>query len=230
MSIYDFDVDIIAPENLPPDLRKPKQIAWLKVLSIPLQTLWNYFFVDYADGSNYPDYDIGLPYSSTDIVIYSNKKVYQCIKDAIAGIEPTDSVYWVLINDNFIGARERVVYNSRKIVLEYALNKWFRVPYSLPWQGADHLTQIWIENNNINGNFMLMGETGETSSAMSAQSINSTSFMGEAFTPNQYDFTIWVPIAVFNAQGSTDPNREQAIRNFADKYILAGIKYFVDTY
>jgi hypothetical protein len=99
MSIYIFSTDYIGEKLLPPALRTPKQLAWLKVLLRPIQTVWTYFFVDYYGGSLYVNYDNSLAYVRGDRVIYSNKKVYECILDASAGIEPSDTTYWVKIND-----------------------------------------------------------------------------------------------------------------------------------
>ena len=45
-----------------------------------------------------------------------------------------------------------------------------------------------------------------------------------------YDYTIFVPDAVYTALGSTANDREYAIRNFADKYNLAGMQYDVQSY
>jgi hypothetical protein len=162
-------------------------------------------------------------YTKTERVIYSDKKVYECIEDAIAGINCDNTVYWVKINDNFIGASERAKYNSQKIVFEYALNKWFRVPSGDP--------QIYIVNNIIASSAFLMGATGTYSSAMASGSVFSTSYMGASYSvATLFDYTIYVPLAVFNAQGTTIPNRETTIRNFADIYNLIGMKYNIITY
>lgn len=208
---------------MPPALRHTIHLSWLKVILKPIQSFWKLIFVDYKDGSLYSVYDVSLGYVRTNRVVYSDRKVYECILNASAGITPSNATYWVKVNDNFIGASERVKYNAQKIVFEYALNKWFFV---------DPLAdQIYIENNIVNASFFLMGgQTGETSSKLPQFSINATSYLGNVYSPTNNDFTIYVPVAVFNAQGSTTANREQAIRNFADMYNLAGMIYNVSTY
>ena len=40
----------------------------------------------------------------------------------------------------------------------------------------------------------------------------------------------FVPIAVFTSLGDTNDNRENAVRNFADIYNLAGMRYDVQSY
>jgi hypothetical protein len=223
MSIYTLSVNYISEKLVPPSLRGAKHLAWLKTILKPVQTLWKYIFIDYKNGSPYANYDVSLSYNTTDRVIYSNKKVYECIKNASVGINCDDSEYWLKINDNFIGASERVKYNSQKIVFEYALNKWFDVQSYDP--------QIYIQNNVIAGSAFVMGSTGSYSSPMALSGVYSTTYMGLAysFIP-LYDYTIYVPTLVFNAQGSTLANRENAIRNFADIYNLIGMKYNVITY
>lgn len=223
MSIYIFNTNFIGEKLVPPALRGTIHLAWLKVILAPIQSLWRLIFVDYKDGSLYARYNSLSAYVRTDRVVYSDRKVYECILNASAGITPANTTYWVKVNDNFIGASERVKYNSQKILFEYALNKWFFVD-----PAAD---QIYIENNIVNGSFFLLGgQDGLTSSKLANNSVDSSSYLGNAYTPTLYDYTIYVPLAVFNAQGSTTANREQAIRNFADKYNLAGMIYNVVTY
>jgi hypothetical protein len=48
--------------------------------------------------------------------------------------------------------------------------------------------------------------------------------------PAQYNFTINVPSALFATLGNNLTNRENTIRSFADKYVLAGITYNIITY
>ena len=50
------------------------------------------------------------------------------------------------------------------------------------------------------------------------------------YQTNTNDYTIFVPIAVFTALGDTNDNRENAVRNFADIYNLAGMRYDVQSY
>jgi hypothetical protein len=223
MSIYIYSTNYISEKLVPPSLRGTKHLAWLKVILSPIQWLWNRIFVDYADGSLYAQYSIISSYVKGDIVVYSDRKVYQCIANAGAGILPSDTNYWIKINDNFIGVRERIRYNAQKKTFEYALNKWFFVPPTDP--------QIYIVNNIVVPDGFIMGETGAYSSYMASDSFYSTTYMGATYTTTtSYDYTIYVPFLVFNAQGSTTANREQAIRNFADIYNLVGMKYNVITY
>ena len=55
--IYDYDNELVGEQLTPPVLRKTKFLAWLNVITSPVQKLWNTIFIDYKDGSDYPDYD-----------------------------------------------------------------------------------------------------------------------------------------------------------------------------
>lgn len=43
-------------------------------------------------------------------------------------------------------------------------------------------------------------------------------------------FTLFVPVAVYNALGATNPDRERRFREFSDKYAVAGLVYQITTY
>ena len=76
----------------------------------------------------------------------------------------------------------------------------------------------------------MLGQTGEYSSKVARNSLFSQSFLGRAYTYSNIAFSIFVPIAVFNALAGNNTDRENIIRAFADKYVLAGIEYNVITY
>jgi hypothetical protein len=223
-NIYDFDVDVSAPELMPPVLRQNTHKAWFKVLLKPIQYLWALIFQEYKEGlSSYAAWTNALGYSIGVRVRYTDKAIYECIQGAFGNTQsPINTLYWVKIQDNFIGANERVKYNSQIIVFEYALNKWF-INLFTP-------NQIYITNNATSSQ-MLMGQTSAYSSPIAANSIFSTYYMGNAYTPTQYDFTINFPIALFNAlPPALNADKEKLIRNFADKYKLAGMTYNIITY
>jgi hypothetical protein len=225
MGIYSLNTDFITENLMPTALRTNKHLAWLKVLMKPLYVLFNVNFLEYKDGSISSIYDSGTTYTFGQRVIHTNKSTYELIVSSSLAVDPTNTTNWVKINDCFIGSNERASYNAQKMLFEYALNKFFLVdPYP-----AD---QIYITNRVYYGNPFLMSTSGAASSTMPINSTYSTTYLGSAytFTTGVYDYTIYVPIAVFNNQGSNDANREQAIRNFADKYNLAGMIYLVETY
>ncbi len=163
-----------------------------------IQILRDRFFNDYADGFTGDKWDVSMSYNSGEKVRYIDHSVYECINDSAAGILPTNILYWVKIQEIYIGVRERSRYNSRKMLLEFILNKWFEVD-ALP---SD---QIYITNNQ-------------------------TYFLSNNPTFGQNNFTIFVPLAVFNLIDADPTNAENTVRSIANKYVLAGINYNVETY
>lgn len=230
-TIYDIDFNLQAENIIPPDKRKTKLLAYLKALVLPVQILRDRFFNWYANGLT-PGIDadfwvLGMGVGPEEYVIGPDNAVYECVNSL--GVSPSmiapglDTENFVKIQDVYIGLRERLKYNSRKIVLEYILNKWFRVD-PLP---SD---QIYIENHEIYGTFFILGETGETSSSMADSSLNQSYFLGNVYTYDPYAFTIWVPAAVFAAIDPDPTTAENIVRSIADKYVIAGMIYNVDTY
>jgi hypothetical protein len=222
MAIYDYDNEIVAEQLTPPTLRESKFLAWLYVITKPIQNFWSLIFEDYKIGSNYTDFGFFTQYYVGDRVLFADKAIYECIKNSLNN-SCLDNVFWKKVNDNFIGVDERVKYNSQLIVLEYALNKWF-----LNLSATD---QIFLNTNTLTTNLFLMAQTGTYSSTMANSSPFSAYFMpNNATYPAQYNFTINVPLDLFDTLATTTINKENVIRQFADKYVLAGITYNVTTY
>lgn len=215
MGIYNIDTDFVGEQLTPPDLRKTKMLAWLKVLLNPLSNLFNINFLDYKIGNSYTNYDNSTTYNFGDIVLYTDKSTYQCIVSTSVGVNPLNATNWIKINDIFIGSDERVRYNAQTILFNYLLNRYFQT------------TGIYIANNLTEDNSFVMGNSGEQSSVMTNNSIYQENYLGNTYTYQPYDFTIFVPSAFYASLGSEADN---LIRNIADKYNLAGIVYNIDTY
>jgi hypothetical protein len=218
--IYIIQFSLLWEKLFPPHLRKTLHLVWGAVLVAPLQSLRDLIFNDYANGSYASKYDNATAYVVGDKV-YLNRVLYKCI-DATTGNAPTNTTYWEVLLDNRIGVRERIKYNSRKVLFEYALNRWFEIGLSYP--------QIYITNNNIYGTAFLLGATGEYSSSMANSSYYQQYYLGNTYDYNSYAFTIYVPIAVFNALASNNTDRENIIRGFANRYVISGMNYNVITY
>lgn len=225
-SIYDIDFDLQADNLNHPLRRKTKISAFLHSLVYPLQRLRDFFFNNYDVTATYSDYSGATAYVYGDMVIWTDKCIYELISATSTGNAPSDTANWIKLNDTFIGVSERVKYNSQKLLFEYALNKFFRVA-ALP---AD---QIYITNNLIDAGVNFLMNTGSSeSSVMPLNSVYQIHYMGlmPTYQTSVYDYTIFVPAAVYAALGSTANDREYSIRNFADKYNLAGMQYDIQTY
>lgn len=219
--IYIIQFSIFWEKMLPPIFRKAIQIAWGAVVLKPLQSLRDLVFENFANGSYYSAWDYGTPYVVGDRVYYTDLAVYECVEASLHNL-PTSTLYWKKILDSKIGVRERIKYNSQKILFEYHLNKSFDIPNADP--------QIYIDNNNVYNNVFLLGETGEYSSTLAEYSTNQYTYLGLSQSYDFYNFTIFVPLAFFNTLGVSDNVREMVIRNYADRFVLAGMNYNVLTY
>ncbi len=220
MSIYNVDFSGLWNTLTPPILRKPVQQNWGTSLMKPVQYLRDLVLDDYADGSGYNIYSNASTYTTDDRVVYIDRGVYESISGS-TGVSPNDVNYWNKINDNYIGVRERVKYNSQKILFEYSLNKWFQC------------TGIYIDNTRFSTGGFVMGNTGAYSSTLSniSTSLNTT-YLNNSGWSGYTDscYTIYVPNVVFTGLSSTTIESENIIRSFADDYNLAGILYSVSGY
>lgn len=226
MSIYTYDSNTVGEQLTPPILRKAKFLAFLYVLVKPIQNLWELVFAEYITGvGTHSIYSDAVSYSIGNVVVWNNGYVYECIKTPlVAGTKPSDTIYWLLRNTNFIGSDNRVKYNSQIIKLEYQLNKWY--------QNLASATQIYIENNTAISMQFVMGNDGANSSVMPNDSIYQEQYMGNdpTYPDVSFDFTILVPTALYTTLGTTASNREYNVRAFVNQYVLSGIKYKINTY
>jgi hypothetical protein len=111
------------------------------------------------------------------------------------------------------------------LVLTYALNKWFGTSFFQPPVQSD----IYITNDAIATPAFLVGQNESNSSKISTT--GSTEFIGTTVTYSaQVNFTIHVPVAVYNALDTTGINNDKIFRNFVDQYVPAGILYAIQTY
>jgi hypothetical protein len=224
MSFFPINFNILVQQLIPPLLRKPIEIAWLKSLGKPLQYN-NDNFITYISGSTFNPYNNSVSYTSGSTVTYIDRCEYSNISGS-TGIIPTDINYWVKLNDNYIGAIERSKYNAQRYLYEYALNRWFLVPNtttSTVFSPSNN--NIYIQTTTASTQSFLMGQTGPYSSNMTNNGIYSTSFMTNNYiTPSSYDYTVYVPNYIYTA------NTESTIRSFCDTLNISGMMYNVLSY
>jgi len=201
----------------PPMLRLSKHLSWAATLLKPIQWLKDVIFNDYADGVTSPLYDNSTLYNIGNRVYYIDRAEYECIS-TVVGFPPTNPTYWKKVIDNYIGVRERVKYNSRKLTYEWALNRWFMC------------SGIYIENHDIEFDGFMLGSNSTTSTTLSYNS-------NQLFYPNYLsyasyvgvpDYTIWVPTLVY--AGPLINLDDNFVRTIADLYNLAGMQYDIKTY
>lgn len=214
--LYDVDFNQQAVDILPPDKRSPKMVALQRALLFAAQWSRDLVLGSYKRGSIAPVY-AGGTYNKYDQVIF-NKAVYYSLVDSNAAL-PTDTTGWIKVQDNFLGADERVKYNGQKIVLEYALNHRFGGTFRPP--GSSSLSDIYI--NNI-GPVAVGFRVGKTIGSSVGQT-TSSDFIG-----HRYPF---VQVNNFNINFLTSlyvQTNEQAVRDFVEPVIPASLRYTITTY
>lgn len=141
-TIYDIDFDQFAVQQLPPDKRFKRQVAWVRILLSVLQYLRDIWFGSYRTGSTAPTWVNSAPYAKYDLVKYSNKIIYESLIDNNSEV-PTNTSAWRVAQLNFIGLSERILYNGQKIVLEWAMNKWFGTTFRQPTYMGNYCELRW---------------------------------------------------------------------------------------
>lgn len=224
MSIFPYDINYVQEKLTPPLLRTPIRLDWLKVLERPIQLKYDDIFglSSFTRGFNKAKWSVVTAYVVGDRVRYGIA-IWECLV-ANTGISPdSDLAKWLLIEPDFVGADERVKYNSGKMLFEYVLNRYLNTT-------ATTIPTIYILTNTIDTNGFYMGSDGDGTYGELGTNTNQNDFLGTAYTLGQKAFTIYVPLALFTSLGNSAANREQVVRNVADKYALSGIQYLVTTY
>lgn len=223
MSIYNLNYIQKVVELLPPDKRGPKMVNWLIDLLGPMGVNYSDLFVDYKTGSDYDLYDSLTTYNTGDRVQYS-QSIYESIIDNNT-LNPTDLSGWRVYEEYFIGVDERITYNHLKIVLEHALNKRFNTTFRQP----NLVSDIYIETNVPAANVFVVGSVEQESSIVYRETSSEYIINGYSFAIFN-NFTVYVPLAVYEAQSADINAREPIFRYFIDKYNSAGLNYNIITY
>ncbi len=215
MSIYDVDFAPVSVELLPPDKRSPSNINILLAMLKPLQWIHDLVFGSYYAGPTCPNYAPGT-WNKYDQVIYL-KHVYQSLIDGNTDLPTTTN--WQLIQDNFIGVQERILYNGSKLVLEYALNKQFNTVFRQP----NNVSDIYISNIAAVAAGFLVGLTEPFCPSVGATT--SSDAIGSISTFVQINnFQINIPAAAYAL------TNDSAIRNFVNKYVPLSMNFTIQPY
>ena len=222
MSFYDLDINQNAVDLLPPDKRYNKIVAFITALLSPLQWLHDMIFNSYYIGSTAAAYAPGT-WNKYQQVIYRNS-VYESLIDGNTDL-PTVTTSWELVQDNYIGVIDRIKYNCSKLVLEYSLNKQFGATFRQPPNTSD----IYITINTLPfASFVYGGVDGISSDVYSTDQTDVIiDSYGSIGNPN---YTVNVPVSVYNAAGINGAARESSFRKFIDKYNAIGLVYQITTY
>lgn len=214
--LFDIDMNQQAVDILPPDKRAPGILSLQRALLSACQWSRDLILGSYKKGSPAPPY-AGGTYNKYDQVVF-NKAVYYSLVANNSAL-PTDTLSWLKIQENFIGADERVRYNGQKVVLEYALNHRFGGTFRPP--GSSSLSDIYI--NNV-GPVAVGFRIGKTIGSTVGQT-TSSDFIG-----HRYPF---VQVNNFNINflnGLYILTNEQAVRDFVDPIIPSSLRYIITPY
>lgn len=219
--MYSIDYNQKVIETLTPDKRQPKTTAYLQQLAKEVSVNHNQLFSIYKQYNLSSTWEAGS-YPINSVVRYG-KSIYAAVENTTD--EPSYSNAWIMVSPNFMGNDFRLAITGEKLVLEYALNLWFNTAFrQLP-----ALSDIYLKTNTIADSVFFVGHS-EFESSKIYLNISSEFIINDYSFTDQYNLTIFVPIAVFNALGTTNEIRTSIIRSFADLYISAGITYNILTY
>lgn len=210
---YDFDIKKASVEHLPPDKRSANNKSLLWSLLTPLQWIRDLIFGSYFNGATAPAYTAGT-YAYLAQVLY-NRQVFMSLIDGNTDAPTTSN--WMLIQDNFIGVKERILYNASKLILEFALNKQYGTDFRQPPSTSD----IYITNLSAVADGFLVGDTEAHSSSVGQTT--SSDAIGSNWTfiyLTHFQINIPSSLASMTAQ----------IRSYANQYVPASIKFTIVTY
>lgn len=233
MSIYDIDFALQTPDLMPPDKRVEPNRTLFKSFLMAAQWCRDLVLGNYRTGNTAPAFGAG-PYAMFDQVLYQ-KKVYYSLKDSNADL-PTNTSSWKLIQDNFIGFEQRLQFNGHKLIFEYALNKWFSTQFRQPVTNEpapDYYlpkSDIYLITNTLEISCFRSGESEVESTVILVDDSSEAVYDTNLNFATYFSLTIMVPVAVWTALSAVVVDRDKIIRNFADKYITAGLFYDIQTY
>ena len=170
-------------------------------------------------------------FSFEDELRHADKGVYYCIKDNPNGVAPVDQEYWERLQSNFIGVNDRIRLNAQVLSFEYLLNQWFGTNFNYPTSTND----VYITHNTVDINSFIYGTTVATSSAHFLTDATQQEFINSDYSSDQYNYNINIPTAIYDGLNPDEPTgitttKTAIVKNFADKYNLAGITYTVLIY
>jgi len=222
--MYNIDYNTTVENLLVPDKRTKKTVAYNTALVADVANNHNLLFSKYKDFTILPIWTAGT-YAKNELIRYG-KSIFQSIENGNT-TQPTFSNTWRLVSDNFLGSDFRLEIRGEKLNLEFALNTWFGTLFRQPSIG---LSDIYLVTNPIAPISVFRVGNSEFESSKVFLNISDEFVINYYSFSAQYNLTINVPSALFLSLGTTDDIRNSIIRNFADKYINAGLTYTLNTY
>ena len=229
--LFDIDFYKFWVNNTPTQRRKPKRNARGKVYMRPLMWLRELTYVDkMTTGAGAVVWSVGATYTELQKVVYNdNRQLYQVLEGATppAGTLPTDATYWRLLSTNWVGMDWQRKATAEKLKLEYYLNLYFGSTFRQPPLVSDIYIQTTLANNYIF--YAGISESESSSVTYFGENIN-----GAVWASNnpfsQYNYTIYVPSALYASLGANNDIRNTKIREQVNPRNLQSITYTITTY
>jgi len=224
MGLFDINHYNQLANNLPVNKRTLKRFWWLVVLLKPAIWLYYTFFKVFKEGVEPPIWVSGT-YTRDSVVRYAYK-TYISLIDGNTDVPTTSN--WLELQDNHLGVDARVLFKANKLVLEYALNKYF----DGTWCECKPIEAgyIYITTNEIETGFFRVGFASDKSSSVGFERSSEPIGYAPSAIGTQYAFTVNVQEDLWNDLAPTDDERENIMRNFIDRYNIAGLFYNFVTY
>lgn len=233
------NIDTLVIQNLPPNKRLPVWMGIIKALASPLKWAMS-IFTQYKEGGVSTYWDSGVSYGVGTRVVYNYAVYESLVASNLGNIPDVDTDSWLLVNASFIGANERRLYQGKKLILEYALNQYFKeeldanseVGFIQPDSAFTPTpSSIYIEDDIPDLlTFTMYPDAGQSDAMFPTYS---TKYMTP--TPiysgaSPYQFIVWIPTAVFASINADSMVADQIVTNFVNRYAVAGTFFTVQTY
>lgn len=233
------NIDTLVIQNLPPNKRLPVWMGIIKALASPLKWAMS-TFTQYKEGGVSTYWDSGVSYGIGTRVVYNYAVYESLVASNLGNIPDVDTDSWLLVNASFIGANERRLYQGKKLILEYALNQYFKeeldengeVGFLQPDSAFTPTpSSIYVEDDIPDLlTFTMYPDAGQSDAMFPTYS---TKYMTP--TPiysgaSPYQFIVWIPTAVFASINADSMIADQIVTNFVNRYAVAGTFFTVQTY
>ena len=230
-SIYDLDPDYVSEKLVPPELRGPIRLAWLRVLLSALKAKHQNIFGStnsFSSGLVTDWYDSTTAYSVGDNVRVGIAR-YECTQAGTGFFPPSNRDYWVKIASDFVGTDARKNFYAGKMSLEYLLNLYLQPASYWTTSGPP----IYIATlGSANATLMMGNNVAPFNNWMPNNSVFEQNYMANfsIYYTGFVNFHVFVPTAVYNALASTNLDRTNICRSVVDRFNTAGMTYDIITY
>lgn len=241
--VIDFDNHVL--QELPDYHRTPRFISWFfGIIRGSSSRMYSIFTSFMSNSVDLGYWDSAVTYGYEDRVRAGNGIVYESLKINNLNNDVTDINWWFPILDYYIGISEQAQNTCQKLMFERSLNRRFQkyltdngfVGYKQPETidpgvGYLPLSDIFLENVYNEYPSFVSFPTELDSSNVSIRTSSGFIYPAPVYSSvTLYQFSINIPLSVYNSIGTTNEIRDSVIRNFANKINRAGIIYTIVTY